>query len=171
LQRNKSAKSREAERPAEFKRNPFLHSRSEAATTLNPLYTSGMSTGVSVDEFQALEQKVLRAVEIVKREREARAVAEGEVASLRQQLAAQAEAAQSQIAKAESQIASAQSKTDAVQSQVQAAQSEMEAAQSQAEAAQREKEAAESQIAALNQERDAVRQRVERMLHQMDELL
>jgi len=141
-----------------------LHSRSEAATTLNPLYTSGMSTGVSVDEFQALEQKVLRAVEIVKREREARAVAEGEVASLRQQLAAQAEAAQSQIAKAESQA-------DTVQSQVQAAQSEMEAAQSQAEAAQREKEAAESQIAALNQERDAVRQRVERMLHQMDELL
>ena len=106
-----------------------MHSRSEAATTLNPLYTSGMSTGVSVDEFQALEQKVLRAVEIVKREREARAVAEGEVASLRQQLAAQAEAAQ------------------------------------------REKEVAESQIAALNQERDAVRQRVERMLHQMDELL
>ena len=34
-----------------------------------------MSSGVSVDEFQALEQKVLKAVEIVKREREARAVA------------------------------------------------------------------------------------------------
>ncbi len=155
-----------------------MHSRSEAATTLNPLYTSGMSTGVSVDEFQALEQKVLRAVEIVKREREARAVAEGEVASLRQQLAAQAEAAESQIAAAQSkaeaaqsQIASAQSQADTVQSQVQAAQSEMEAAQSHAEAAQREKEAAENQIAALNQERDAVRQRVERMLHQMDELL
>jgi hypothetical protein len=39
------------------------------------------------------------------------------------------------------------------------------------QAAQREKAAAESQVAALNQERDAVRQRVERMLHQMDELL
>ena len=47
-----------------------------------------MSTPViSVDEFQALEQKVLRAVEIVKREREARAAAEAEVASLREQLA------------------------------------------------------------------------------------
>ena len=49
-----------------------------------------MSTAaISVDEFQALEQKVLRAVEIVKREREARAEAEAEVASLREQLAAQ----------------------------------------------------------------------------------
>jgi hypothetical protein len=47
-----------------------------------------MSTGVTVDEFQALEQKVLRAVEIVKREREARAAAEAEVAVLREQLAA-----------------------------------------------------------------------------------
>ena len=37
----------------------------------NPHYTASMSSGVSVDEFQALEQKVLRAVEIVKREREA----------------------------------------------------------------------------------------------------
>jgi hypothetical protein len=47
-----------------------------------------MSTStISVDEFQALEQKVLRAVEIVKREREARATAEAEVASLREQLA------------------------------------------------------------------------------------
>ena len=46
-----------------------------------------MSTStISVDEFQALEQKVLRAIEVVKREREARATAEAEVASLRQQL-------------------------------------------------------------------------------------
>jgi chromosome segregation ATPase len=45
------------------------------------------TTTISVDEFQALEQKVLRAVEIVKREREARAAAEAEIASLREQLA------------------------------------------------------------------------------------
>ena len=46
-----------------------------------------MSTAtISVDEFQALEQKVLRAVEIVKKEREARAKAEAEVTSLREQL-------------------------------------------------------------------------------------
>ena len=49
-----------------------------------------MSTaGITIDEFQALEQKVLRAVEIVRREREARAAAEVEAASLREQLAAQ----------------------------------------------------------------------------------
>jgi hypothetical protein len=49
-----------------------------------------MSTStISVDEFQALEQKVLRAVEIVKREREARAAAEAEIVSLRDQLETQ----------------------------------------------------------------------------------
>ena len=49
-----------------------------------------MSTStISVDEFQALEQKVLRAIEIVKREREARAAAEAEAANLRAQLSEQ----------------------------------------------------------------------------------
>lgn len=46
-----------------------------------------MSTAtVSVDEFQALEQKVLRAVEIVKQERETRARLEAEIANLKEQL-------------------------------------------------------------------------------------
>jgi chromosome segregation ATPase len=108
-----------------------------------PLYTSKMSSGVSEDEFQALEQKVLRAVDIVKREREARAAAEAEIASLREQLAVH----------------------------VGTAATEVQAAESRAQSIQREKEAAESQVAALNQERDAVRQRVEKMLQQMDELV
>jgi chromosome segregation ATPase len=51
--------------------------------------SSTISPNISADEFQALEQKVLRAVEIVKREREARAAAEAEVATLRAQLAEQ----------------------------------------------------------------------------------
>jgi hypothetical protein len=51
--------------------------------------TSTISPNISADEFQALEQKVLRAVEIVKREREARAAAEAEATSLRAQLADQ----------------------------------------------------------------------------------
>ena len=83
------------------------------------------SATVSVDEFLALEQKVLRAVEIVKREREARASAEAEVARLREQLEAERSSAS----------------------------------------------AAESQLSHLHQERDQVRQRVEKMLQQMDELL
>ncbi len=87
--------------------------------------TSAISPSISADEFQALEQKVLRAVEIVKREREARTAAEAEVVLLREQLAAQL---------------ATQSST-------------------------------ESELALLNKERDAVRQRVEKMLQQMDELL
>lgn len=47
---------------------------------------------VTGDEFQALEQKVLRAVEIVRREREARAAAEAEVTRLQEELAALASA-------------------------------------------------------------------------------
>jgi len=61
-------------------------------------YTLLMSDATfTFDEFQALEQKVLRAVEIVKREREARAAAEAEVSALRAQLAAQNSAADSQL--------------------------------------------------------------------------
>jgi len=85
-----------------------------------------MSTStISIDEFQALEQKVLRAVEVVKREREARAAAEAEAASLRQQL----------------------------------------------QTLQASSNAAESEINTLTKEREAVRQRVEKMLEQMDDLL
>lgn len=54
--------------------------------------TANTSTTISLDEFQALEQKVLRAVEIVRREREARIAAEAEVAALREQLDALASA-------------------------------------------------------------------------------
>ncbi len=83
-----------------------------------------MST-VSVDEFQALEQKVLRTVDMIKKEREARAAAEAQVTELRQQLAAQSSAAGS----------------------------------------------TQAELDSLQREREAVRQRVEKMLQQMDELV
>jgi hypothetical protein len=74
-----------------------------------------MSTStISADEFLALEQKVLRAVEIVKREREARAAAEAEVASLREQLAAQ----QSASSAAESELTTLNKERDAVRLRV-----------------------------------------------------
>lgn len=89
------------------------------------LYTAGMSSGVSVDEFQALEQKVLRAVDLVKREREARAAAEAEVATLREQLAAQAKSVESQVqavqrekAAAEHQVAALNQERDTVRQRV-----------------------------------------------------
>jgi chromosome segregation ATPase len=85
-----------------------------------------MSTAaISVNEFEALEQKVLRAVEIVKRERQARAAAEAEIVSLREQLSTQS------------------GLTDETNTELQA----------------------------LQKERGEVRQRVEKMLAQMDELL
>jgi chromosome segregation ATPase len=48
---------------------------------------------ISADEFQALEARVLRAVDVVRREREARAAAEADAASLREQLQTLTEAA------------------------------------------------------------------------------
>ncbi len=85
-----------------------------------------MSTAtISVDEFQALEQKVLRAVEIVKKEREARSKAEAEVTQLREQLEFQT------LVASEAQTA----------------------------------------VNTLTKERDNVKQRVEKMLQQMDDLL
>ena len=85
-----------------------------------------MSTAtVSVDEFQALEQKVIRAIEIVKQEREARAKAEAEITNLKEQLEFQTLVAQE----------------------------------------------AQTAVTTLTKDRDAVKQRVEKMLQQMDELL
>lgn len=93
---------------------PHLHSCFRAFAAGFSLYTSNMNSGVSVDEFQALEQKVLRAVEIVKREREARATAEAEVAALREQLAAQSGASQSQLSEAQSRAQAAESQVAAL---------------------------------------------------------
>ena len=87
--------------------------------------TAVSPVAVSVDEFQALEEKVLRAVEIVRHEREARSVAEAETVRVREQLA-------EQTAFAEMAMAS---------------------------------------LKTLEDERTVIRERVEKMLTQMDELL
>jgi Tfp pilus assembly protein PilO len=44
------------------------------------------STTISVDEFQALEQRVLRTVELIRTEREARAALEAENAAMKELL-------------------------------------------------------------------------------------
>ena len=92
----------------------------------------GAAATVSVDEFQALEQKVLQAVELIKKEREARHRAEAE-----------RDAARSE---AEELRARLQAETTSVST-------------------------AQGEVEALHREREAVRQRVERMLGQIDELL
>lgn len=113
-----------------------------------------ISPPLSADEFQALEHKVLQAIEIVKREREARAAAEAEVDRLQHQIAAHTAELQQQ-------------KAD------HAAQREAHAAEREAHAAELDQHASASQaqLSALQAEREQVRQRVEKMLQQMDELL
>ncbi len=83
---------------------------------------------ITVDEFQALEQKVLRAVDMIRKEREGRAAVEAELA-----------ASQAEVADLQAKLAAAGS--------------------------------AQTEVEALTKEREAVRQRVEKMLAQMDELL
>jgi septal ring factor EnvC (AmiA/AmiB activator) len=79
---------------------------------------------VTADDFNALEQRVLRMVELLKKEREARATAEQNAATLQQLLDEQS----------------------AELSKVQ------------------------EQVRAFEQEREGVRQRVERLLHQLDDI-
>jgi uncharacterized protein involved in exopolysaccharide biosynthesis len=104
---------------------------------------------VSVDEFQALEQKVLQTVELIKKEREARTSAESARAS--------AEAAR---ASAEAAMSSAEAALVAAQGEIAVLEQRLQAAAN-----------ALSEVESLHRERDAVRQRVERMLATMDELL
>ena len=56
---------------------------------------STSAVAISVDEFEALEQKVLRAVEVLRRERDARAKAEAEVERLHAELDQQTQSADS----------------------------------------------------------------------------
>ena len=84
---------------------------------------TGNSAAISADEFRALEQKVLRAVELLRSEREARLTAEAETEKLRAELQAHL------------------SRT---------AENDME-------------------LTRLREEREGIRQRVEKMLRQLDE--
>ena len=58
------------------------------------------SASTPADDFSILEQRVLRAVELLKTEREARAIAEGNASTLQQLLDEQSE----QLAEAEARI-------------------------------------------------------------------
>ena len=97
-----------------------------------------VALAVSADDFSALEERVRRAVDVVKRERQARAAVEGRVAEL---------------------------ETRATESEARAAQAE---AQLQGQTPLLER--LENEMSALRTERDQVRQRVERLLAQLDAL-
>ena len=97
---------------------------------------------ISVDEFQALEQKVLQTVELIKREREAKAAAEAEVTAVKAELAARKEELESRgleiIALREELAASGD---------------------------------VNAEVQNLKREREAVRLRVEKMLASIDEII
>jgi chromosome segregation ATPase len=86
---------------------------------------------VSADDFASLEERILRAVELVKRERQARAEAEAQKADL-----------EASVAQAEGQVQAQSLVVEQLQ----------------------------SELHALRAEREQVRQRVERLLKQLDAL-
>ena len=99
--------------------------REEAAAepTAEPA-AKASDVALSVDEFSALEERILRTVNLVKQEREARAAAEERAKAVEEQLREQAPLA----------------------------------------------ERLQTEVSALRDERDHVRQRVERLLAQLDAL-
>ena len=100
------------------------------------------SASISVDEFQALEQKVLQTVELIKREREAKAAAEAEVIAVKAELAARTEELESRG------------------QEIVALRQELAASGD-----------ANAEVQNLQREREAVRLRVEKMLASIDEII
>ena len=100
---------------------------------------------LSADDFSALEERVRRAVDVVKRERQARTAAEARAAELEARVT-QAETRQADFeARATLAVAQLQTQSPVV-------------------------EQLRSELTALRTERDQVRQRVERLLKQLDTL-
>ncbi len=114
------------------------------------------SATISVDEFMALEQKVLLTVELIKKEREAKLVAEAAKVA--------AEAAKATL---EAELAAARAEESSLKAELSVASQEISLLREQLTAS----SAAQSTVDALQQEREAVRVRVEKMLADLDELL
>jgi septation ring formation regulator EzrA len=100
------------------------------------------SASISIDEFQALEQKVLQTVELIKREREAKAAAEAEVAAVKTELAARKE------------------ELELRGQEIVALREELAASGD-----------ANAEVQSLQREREAVRLRVEKMLASIEEII
>lgn len=83
-----------------------------------------MSTAVAhppvtgTDDFAALEQRVLRTVELVLQEREARAAAEAEAADLRRQLQIHAESSETRNVELESELVHLRQERETVRTRV-----------------------------------------------------
>jgi chromosome segregation ATPase len=132
------------------------HTARLTCITFQEMYPMAAAT-VSVDEFQALEQKVLQTVELIKMERASRAAFEAEA------LAARAE-----VAAAEARVAEAHAKVDELTARVSDKESQIAKLQQQISAA---GSASQQELEGLQREREAVKHRVEKMLANLDELL
>jgi uncharacterized protein (DUF3084 family) len=123
-----------------------------------------MSTAtISVDEFMALEQKVLQTVELIKKERDARATAEAG--------RSEAEAAKAAV---EAELTTAREEASHAKAELSVTQQELSAAQQEIGILKQDLDAngdVQSEVVALQQERETVRLRVEKMLAHLDELL
>jgi hypothetical protein len=95
------------------------------------LHEEPAALAVSADDFASLEERILRAVELVKRERQARAASEARTAEL-----------EARVAPAEAQVQAQSLAVDQLQ----------------------------KELHALRAEREQVRERVERLLKQLDAL-
>ena len=127
-----------------------------SAATVTPENPTAVPT-VSIDEFQALEQRVLQTVELIKMERASRAAFEAE-----------AVAARAEVAAAEARTAEAHAKLEELSAAVAAKDGQITALREQIAAS---GAASQQELEGLHRERDAARQRVEKMLASLDELL
>jgi chromosome segregation ATPase len=107
------------------------------------------SATISVDEFMALEQKVLQTVELIKKEREARSAAEAAKAAV------------------EAELSAARAEESMLKAELSVAGQEIAMLRQQLSASSQAQEA----VAAMQRERETVRLRVEKMLADLDELL
>lgn len=114
---------------------------------------------VSVDDFSALEERVRRTVGLVKREREARAAAEHRAMEL------EARAVQAEARHAELEMRATNAEARHADLEARAAQAE-----AQIHAQSPKVEQLESELKALHAEREQVRQRVDRLLKELDAL-
>lgn len=112
------------EKPAILREEGLVFSAEKEVSLMSTLALKESELPIAADDFNALEQRVLRTVELLKKERDARSMAEQNAATLQQLL------------------------------DEQSAQLSM----------------VQEQVRMLEQERETVRQRVERLLKQLDEI-
>ena len=114
---------------------------------------------VSVDDFAALEERVYRTVDLVKREREVRKAAEAHAAEM------EARASHAEVRRGEFE-------TRAMQAETRLAELEARAAQAEAQvlAHSPHVEQMQNELSGLRTEREHVRQRVEKLLQQLNGL-